>query len=72
MSVWILYKSEARTRERLRAARLSGGSRRIATASSLPEEQYIQGVGYIIGDITCQFNARSPMIRCALGYCCPQ
>jgi Family of unknown function (DUF6464) len=31
-----------------------------------PEEQYIEGVGYIIGDDTCQYNARSPHMRCAV------
>ncbi|MGB3509658.1 MAG: DUF6464 family protein [Microcoleaceae cyanobacterium] len=66
ISLWILYKTEARTRERLRAARLSVGSIRIGSTSNQPEEQYIQGVGYIIGDLTCKFNARSPVIRCAV------
>jgi Family of unknown function (DUF6464) len=31
-----------------------------------PEEQYIEGVGYIIGDISCKYNARSPYVRCAV------
>jgi Family of unknown function (DUF6464) len=31
-----------------------------------PEEQYIEGVGYIIGDVSCKFNARSPYMRCAV------
>jgi hypothetical protein len=31
-----------------------------------PEEQYIEGVGYIIGDVTCKYNARSPYMRCAV------
>jgi Family of unknown function (DUF6464) len=31
-----------------------------------PEEQYIEGVGYVIGDLTCTYNARSPYIRCAV------
>ena len=66
ISLWILYKTQGRTRERFRAARLYVGSRRIATRSSQPEEQYIEGVGYIIGDLTCKFNARSPTIRCAV------
>jgi hypothetical protein len=66
ISLWILYKNEARIRERLRAARLSSGSRRIPNTSTPSEEQYIQGVGYIIGDLTCKFNARSPIIRCAV------
>ncbi len=31
-----------------------------------PEEQYVQGVGYVIGDLSCSYNARSPYIRCAV------
>jgi hypothetical protein len=31
-----------------------------------PEERYVQGVGYIIGDLSCSYNARSPYIRCAV------
>lgn len=31
-----------------------------------PEESYIEGVGYIIGDVSCRYNARSPYIRCAV------
>ncbi|MBW4483987.1 MAG: hypothetical protein KME14_15720 [Tildeniella torsiva UHER 1998/13D] len=26
---------------------------------------YIEGMGYMIGDITCDLNARSPYLRCA-------
>lgn len=40
------------------------------------EERYIEGIGIVIGDLSCQFNGRSPLIRCAinpLGPCaeCP-
>lgn len=28
--------------------------------------RYVEGLGYIIGDLTCQFNARSPHLRCAI------
>lgn len=31
-----------------------------------PEEQYIEGVGYIIGNVSCKYNARSPYMRCAV------
>jgi hypothetical protein len=31
-----------------------------------PEEQYIEGIGIIIGDISCTYNARSPYISCAV------
>ena len=31
-----------------------------------PDEHYVDGIGLVIGDITCQLNARSPHIRCAV------
>ncbi|MGB3570732.1 MAG: DUF6464 family protein [Phormidesmis sp.] len=30
-----------------------------------PDEHYVEGMGLVIGDITCQLNAKSPYIRCA-------
>ena len=27
---------------------------------------YVDGTGYMIGDITCDLNARSPYLRCAM------
>jgi hypothetical protein len=52
----------------------------IATARNLPtgrlyrshpyleamDYHYVEGLGYMVGDITCQFNARSPYLRCTL------
>jgi hypothetical protein len=31
-----------------------------------PEEHYIEGLGYVIGDASCRYNACSPYIRCAV------
>ncbi|NJN32661.1 MAG: hypothetical protein HC824_21300 [Synechococcales cyanobacterium RM1_1_8] len=31
-----------------------------------PEERYIPGVGLVIGDLSCEFNARSPQLRCTV------
>ncbi|MEL7038840.1 MAG: DUF6464 family protein [Cyanobacteria bacterium J06592_8] len=31
-----------------------------------PDAQYVEGVGYLIGDISCEYNARSSYIRCAV------
>lgn len=31
-----------------------------------PERRYIRGLGYMIGDISCRFNARSGHLRCAV------
>ena len=32
---------------------------------------YVEGIGYIVGDLTCEMNARSPHLRCALNPCGP-
>lgn len=47
--------------DRVATARLSRVTRRPRN----PDEHYVDGIGLVIGDITCQLNARSPYIRCA-------
>ena len=72
VSLWILHNFKAKTTQRLNSVRLVVNYREITARSSQPEQQYIEGVGYIIGDLTCKFNARSSHIRCAvnpLGPC---
>ncbi|MDX2239147.1 MAG: DUF6464 family protein [Leptolyngbyaceae cyanobacterium bins.302] len=34
----------------------------------LPSQDYhyVEGLGYMVGDLSCQFNARSPYLRCAV------
>ena len=39
--------------------------RRFAPRPRDPDEHFVDGIGLVIGDITCQLNARSPYIRCA-------
>lgn len=39
---------------------------RRSTTPLLPDRYYLEGVGYLIGDISCQFNARSGYLRCAV------
>ncbi len=38
---------------------------RVSARSHHPDEHYVDGMGFVVGDITCQLNARSPFIRCA-------
>ncbi len=57
--------------ERLRR-RPERSSVRVSARSHHPDEHYVDGMGFVIGDITCRLNARSPFIRCApnpLGPC---
>ncbi len=54
------YAANERFRQRPERA-----SVRVSTRSHHPDERYVEGMGFVIGDITCQLNARSPFIRCA-------
>ncbi len=65
LSVWATYRAERRVVDRFDLA--------IESAPAIspwrqrnPDERYIDGIGLVIGDITCQLNARSPHIRCAV------
>lgn len=60
-------RENARSRQRLVSAiEISGRSHPYKRIPRDPEEHYIEGVGYIIGDLSCQYNACSPYIRCAV------
>ena len=64
--VWFRRQWESRVQQEIQAA----GSGIVLTSwrrPSLPHDaEYVEGVGYLIGDITCQYNARSSYIRCAV------
>jgi hypothetical protein len=66
LSLWMIRKAKERMEARLLAARQQSFVR-IPSTHHLPSDRYyLEGVGYLIGDITCQFNARSAYIRCAV------
>ncbi|MEA5465775.1 DUF6464 family protein [Leptothoe sp. PORK10 BA2] len=67
LSLWATYRAERRVIERFDLVVESG---RYAPVTPWrrrhPDEHYVDGLGLVIGDITCQLNARSPHIRCAV------
>ncbi len=74
-SWWQMRQFERRMQRRLESiaqqssSTLSShyGLRRVFDLANAPAEfRYIDGVGYVIGDLSCQFNARSPHMRCAV------
>jgi hypothetical protein len=67
VSLWVMRRSEERMQARLALtmeAVANHGLSRLRLPN--PDQNYIDGLGYIVGDITCQFNARSPYLRCAV------
>jgi hypothetical protein len=69
VSVLVIQKAEAQARERLQIA-MNTNNFAIAHARQgtrlSPDHHYVEGLGYIVGDLTCQFNARSSYMRCAV------
>ncbi len=66
LSLWVMHRTNSRMESRLRQVTHSAASRRVDSLYLTPEHHHVQGVGYIIGDFTCRFNARSSYIRCAV------
>lgn len=76
-SLWLMRRNQAKTRALLRRAAITSYPRhsrsqnhnhRIDNPAQLGEGEryYLEGVGYLVGDITCEYNARSGYIRCAV------
>ncbi|MEA5503709.1 DUF6464 family protein [Halotia wernerae UHCC 0503] len=68
ISLWVIRKTHLRERLRLRQAamNLSGVRVRQNIRPNESDRYYLEGVGYLIGDISCKFNAQSGYIRCAV------
>ena len=66
LSVLVMRQADARAQDRLRLAIDSVSARGVRGLRLDPDQHYIEGIGYVIGDITCRFNARSNYVRCAV------
>ena len=69
VSLVLMQKAETRARQRLQTAMNSSSLYRLSRVYGHPlagDHRYVEGIGYLMGDITCQFNARSAYIRCAV------
>lgn len=69
VSLIMMRKAEAQARERLRSAIAASANRRFQQAFTQmvsQDYQYVEGIGYLLGDNTCRFNARSAYLRCAV------
>lgn len=65
-SIWVMRQADARAQERLRLAMESVATRGLPALRLSPDQHYVEGIGYVVGDFTCRFNARSNYIRCAV------
>jgi len=58
LSLWMLHRFQANQRP------LSVSSRLKALPPA--DTTHIEGFGYVIGMVSCKYNARSPHLRCAI------
>jgi hypothetical protein len=64
---WLLMRRvDARAQARLQLVLNTVASRGLPDLRLDPDHHFIEGIGYVIGDISCQFNARSGYLRCAV------
>ena len=70
-SLCLIRKNKARTRALLRRAAVTSSPRQSRSQNhhhqvDNQDRYYLQGVGYLVGDSSCEDNARSGYIRCAV------
>jgi hypothetical protein len=67
-SLWVMRKNKQQSNARYRNINPNYYHypirERITPVES--DRYYLEGVGYLIGDISCKFNARSGYVRCAV------
>ncbi|MEO1401156.1 MAG: DUF6464 family protein [Cyanobacteria bacterium J06635_1] len=67
LSAWVSLRAHNRVQARFELAMEAAANRRFRDfVRRRPDEQYVEGLGLIVGDLTCQLNARSPYLRCAV------
>lgn len=66
-SLLVLRKLETQARRQFQTAinRPIRGAYPAGTPLSA-DHQYVEGIGYLLGDLSCRFNAKSAHIRCAV------
>lgn len=65
-SVWMIRKNQMQRETQARLATMNHRRRLRESSLGLSDRYYLEGVGYLIGDISCRYNAKSGYVRCAV------
>lgn len=65
-SWWVIHKTQQQRGLRTRQIVINYSPREQYIRPVEGDRYYLETVGYLIGDISCKFNARSGYIRCAI------
>ena len=72
ISAWISLHARDRVQADFGRAMEAAAQRGFKAAIQQERDlNYIEGIGYVIGNFSCQMNARSPYLRCAINPCGP-
>jgi hypothetical protein len=72
VSAWISLRARDRVQAEFGRAMEVAAQRGLRVAIQRDRDlNYVEGIGYVIGDFSCQMNARSPYLRCAVNPCGP-
>lgn len=67
ISAWLCVRSERSLKQsNYRQVPSRPGAGLLKLLDNPSDLHYVDGLGYMIGDITCDLNARSPYLRCAM------
>ena len=71
LSLWLMRKTERHEQPIVSVIDIAAAQRTRSLRESQepilpPEHHYIEGIGLLIGDVSCRFNARSAYLRCAV------
>lgn len=67
ISAWLCIRSERATKQSpYQEIACGSGAGLLKLLDGQSDLHYVDGLGYMIGDITCDLNARSPYLRCAM------
>lgn len=74
LSLWLMRRAKLQAEARLQAISQSMASPRLwntqlPQVETFQDSYYIEGVGHVIGDISCQYNCKSAYLRCAVHPC---
>jgi hypothetical protein len=72
VSAWISVRDRDRMQAEFGRAMEVAAQRGLKAALQRDRDlNYVDGIGYVIGDFSCAMNARSPYLRCAMNPCGP-
>lgn len=72
ISTWISLRARDRVQAEFGRAMEAAAQRGLKAAIQRDRDlNYVEGIGYVLGDFSCQMNARSPYLRCAMNPCGP-